>query len=161
MIIDLNGLMAKFAQAPNLIDAEMKISISKCTRKVRDTATKKFGSYQPSVGGFPAWAQLKPATIRRKAKAGGGDDPLIGHYTVKSRNRTHGMPLMSSISDYVTDGGWTGVVGTDDPIGKHHEYGAPKANIPPRPFLRPALFQEQDFIRVETTNAIARSFRRL
>ena len=161
MIIDLKQLMQKFAAAPHIIDAEMKVSVKKSARKVRDTATKKFGTYQSAIGGYPAWAKLKPATIRRKAKAGGGEDPLIGHYKVKSRNRVHGMPLMSSISDYVTDGGWTGVVGTDDPIGKHHEYGAPKANIPPRPFLRPALFENQDFIVKETRDAIARAFRKL
>ena len=161
MTISMKQMMEKLLQAPKIIDAEMQIAMKKCTRRVRDTATKKFGKYQSAVGGFPAWAKLKPATIRRKAKAGGGEDPLIGHYLVKSRNRIHAMPLMSSISDYVTDGGWTGVVGTDDPIGKHHEYGAPKANIPPRPFLRPALFQEQAFIRNETSNAVMRAFHKL
>ncbi|MHB1651666.1 MAG: phage virion morphogenesis protein [Desulfitobacteriaceae bacterium] len=160
-LINLNQLMVKLAQAPHMIDAEMRLAVKKSARKVRDTAVKKFGSYQQAVGGLPAWAPLKPATIRRKARAGGGEDPLIGHYKVKSRNRIHGMPLMSSISDYVTDGGWTGVVGTDDPVGKHHEYGAPKANIPPRPFLRPALFEEQDFIREETSDAIKRTIMRL
>lgn len=161
MIIDIKQLIQKFAAAPHIIDAEMKAAVTKSTRRVRDTATKKFGTYQPGVGGLPGWTKLKSATIRRKAKAGGGEDPLIGHYTVKSRNRQHGMPLVSSISDYVTDGGWTGVVGTDDLIGKHHEYGAPKANIPPRPFLRPALYQEQDFIRQETRDAIKRAFTKL
>ena len=161
MNITMRQLMQRFSQARHIIDSEMTRAIQKCARKVRDTATKKFGFYQPASGGFVGWAKLKPATVRRKLKAGGGEDPLIGHYKVARRNRIHGMPLMSSISDYVTDGGWTGVVGTDDPIGKHHEYGAPKATIPPRPFLRPALHEEQDFIRDETKDAIRRAIRRL
>ena len=37
--------------------------------KVRDDATKKFGHYQPAVGDLPAWAPLKPATVKAKLTA--------------------------------------------------------------------------------------------
>lgn len=129
--------------------------VNACAIKVRDDATKKFGSYQPGVGEYNAWSELKESTIKAKEKYGGSEDPLIGHYSGKHKS-VWPAPLRTTIETHVkgsTTTNWVATVGTRDPLGKYHEYGVSGAgknhdvNIPPRPFLRPALFENIDYIQ--------------
>ena len=156
-MVTLKELAARLARTPELLDANVTLAVKTSARKVRDTATKKFGHYQPEVGEFPAWKKLKPATIRRKAAAGGGEDPLIGHYKVKDRNRIWPAPLRTTVE--LKQDGWTAEVGTADPVGKYHEFGT--ETIPPRPFLRPALFEESDGIQKEIAGAVLATVREM
>lgn len=127
--------------------------------KVRDTAVRKFGSYQPAVGPYPAWKTLHPWTIREKLRAGSqGHDPLIGHYPPGKRNNVWPAHLRNTIEFDVSKTKLEVDIGTRDPLGLIHEYGAPEANIPPRPFLRPAAFECMDFfherMEIAAQNAI-------
>jgi phage gpG-like protein len=150
-ISSLNELVAILGQAEGDLTKGMKQAVAKGAVKVQSDAKKKFGTYQPAVGPYPAWANLKESTIKQKERAGGGDDPLIGHYPGKN-SRGGGGKLRNSI--LVQNHGLYSEVGTNDPIAKHHEFGAPRKKIPPRPFLRPALYQNQDFIKKQFQEAI-------
>jgi HK97 gp10 family phage protein len=171
--VSFESLIMKFAAMPELITKEIEKSMKKSAMKVRDDATKKFGEYQPAEGPYPAWAQLKESTIKEKEKAGGGDDPLIGHYPSGTGNHKRmslknakdafkrtgkwPMPLRSSIG--IETEGLTAAVGTDDPIGKYHEYGT--EHIPPRPFLRPALYENKDSIKNNVKEGIQNGIKAL
>jgi len=162
-LVTLGELARIFAGAPLKFEAAAHLELKRVALKVRDDATKKFGTYQPAVDDLPAWASLRPATVAAKMKAGSpGDDPLIGHYSRNPRKRKKAsykkavsafraggkwpMPLRSSISTHVES--LTAQIGTDNPLAKWHEYGTTKGNyLPPRPFLRPAAFENQKYFR--------------
>lgn len=152
-IKSLDELAIKLASAKAGMERNVNRAIYRCAVKVQATAKLKFGHYQPQFGSYPEWAKLKPDTVARKAKAGGGEDPLIGHYSGGSKNKVYPTPLRNSILVEVK--GLTGIVGTNNPLGKYHEFGTHK--IPPRPFLRPALHQEQDFIKKQIKEAVAKT----
>lgn len=152
-IKSMSELVLKIATARVGMEAVIRQAVKRSALKVQATAKIKFGHYQPQYGNYPAWAKLKPMTIARKARAGGAEDPLIGHYPGRSKNKVYPMPLRNSILVEVK--GMTGIVGTNNPLGKYHEFGTRK--IPPRPFLRPALHQEQDFIKKQIKDAIAKA----
>ncbi len=118
-------------------------------KKVRRDATEKIGHYQPSVGPFPAWQNLSAYTLKIKQKAGAvSDDPLIGHYPENKKNKVWNAHLRTTIEWEMQ--GWAAVhIGTADPLGEYHEYGVPEHNLPPRPFLRPAAFENEEFFQNE------------
>ncbi len=140
-------LAKRFATAPAKLEATVRRQLRAVGMRVRDTATEKFGIYQPSVGPYPAWDRLSPVTVRLKARAGGAEDPLIGHYPTGHRNTVWPAPLRTTIQSYVEDtGAFTDMavhVGTADPLGLYHEYGT--EDVPARPFLRPAAHQNEQF----------------
>lgn len=147
-------MAAIFAIAPARIEAAAKTVLTKGAVKVRDEAVKKFGTYQPAVGPYEAWQLLTIATVNRKMDYGGaeGPDPLIGHYGSDERNSIWPAHLRNTI-EWKVDG-LTAQVGTNDPIGPWQEFGTSRG-IPPRPFLRPALWENQSFIRSEMRVGIA------
>lgn len=140
--------------AKRFVNFPLKICVSKQLKvvgiKVRDDATKKFGHYQPEVGPYPGWPPLAPATIRIKSSAGGGEDPLIGHYPNGHQNKVWPVPLRTTIKyrSWI----WQVQIGTKDPLGLIHEFGTTK--IPPRPFLRPAVYENQAFYVERMTLAV-------
>jgi HK97 gp10 family phage protein len=140
--VSFKELILKFAELPELVTKEIEKEIKKSAIKIRDDAVKKFGEYQPEVGSYPAWEQLKEATIKQKEKAGGSEDPLIGH-SDSNGSKVWSQPLRNTIG--IKTEKLTAAVGTDDPLGEYHEYGT--EHIPPRPFLRPALYENQDNIK--------------
>lgn len=151
------AMMARMAAIPAEIEASVVPALTKAAVEVHKTAVEKFGHYQPSYGPFEAWAVLAPSTLRQKLKAGSsGDDPLIGHYPGKHKNRVYPTPLRQSISMQVDAASMTAQVGTNDPLGEWHEYGWSEFNVhyPPRPFLRPALYQNETWIRESMKEAI-------
>lgn len=153
-ISSLNGLISALSASEGVMMAEMKKAVTKSAVKVQATVKSKFGDYQGAVGPYPAWEPLKEETVKRKLKAGApGDDPLIGHYEGKSKNHVYPTSLRNSI--LVEVNGLTGQVGTNDPIGKYHEYGT--SRIPPRPFLRTALYQNEDFIKDQFREAVKKA----
>lgn len=139
--VTLDQLARRFVAAPAKFHVSVNLAMVQAAILVRDTAVKKFGTYQPAVGEYPAWEPLKPETVARKEAAGSaGDDPLIGHYAGKRSNKAWPAPLRMTISMHVED--WVAQVGSDDPLAEYHEYGT--VNIPPRPFLRPSLFEKAE-----------------
>lgn len=148
-INSLAELAAELDKHTYLLKANVQAAVATSAVKVQATAKEKFGTYQPGIGGFPAWASLADSTIQQKAKAGGAEDPLIGHYVGKTGGRPGGQ-LRNSI--LVQIGPMEATVGTNDKVGEYQEFGT--SRIPPRPFLRPALHQEQGFIKSGFREAI-------
>lgn len=145
--VSLKDLARRFILLPAKFEAAVNHELKKVGFKAADTAKKKFGKYQPPIGPYPGWKALTAATVARKQKAGGmGDDPLIGHYSGKAwarRKKIWGAALRASIEFSVKDMNvW---IGSKNPLAPHHEYGAPKKNIPPRPFLRPAMIETENY----------------
>lgn len=148
-ISSLAELAAELDKHTFLLKANVQTAVAAGAVKVQATAKEKFGTYQPGIGGFPAWAPLADSTIQQKAKAGGAEDPLIGHYVGKTSGRPGGQ-LRNSV--LVKVGPMEATIGTNDKIGEYQEFGT--SRIPPRPFLRPALYQEQGFIKTGFREAI-------
>lgn len=148
-ITSLNELARELENHSFLFKENMTVAVAQSAVKVQSTAKAKFGTYQPGVGGFPAWAPLAESTIKAKERAGGGEDPLIGHYLYKTGGRSGGQ-LRNSI--LVQLGGLEAAVGTNDKVAEYQEFGT--SRIPPRPFLRPALYQEHEFIKMGFRKAI-------
>lgn len=139
------ALVEKMARMP----VEMEVAIVEALRKgavqVHKTAVEKFGTYQPASGSFQGWAALTSATVDAKIRAGAqSDDPLIGHYAGKG-NKIYPTSLRQSLAMEVDEKALAFQVGTNDPVGAWQEYGT--GHIPPRPFLRPALYENEQWIK--------------
>jgi HK97 gp10 family phage protein len=149
----LEDLARKLAEAPARVTLNVSEGILKTAVKVQGDAQKKFGTYQPAVGDFPAWTPLSEQTVAAKLKAGAsGDDPLIGHSSSGKKSKT--TNLRGSILVHVE--GLTGIVGTNDEVAEWQEFGT--KHIPPRPFLRPAVFENHAFLKEEMQRAIVKSY---
>ncbi|MCA3183922.1 MULTISPECIES: hypothetical protein [unclassified Cupriavidus] len=96
-------------------------------QKVEKIAKAEIGHYQPSVGPFPAWAQLQPDTETEKNR--------LGYKLNAPLERTGEM--RNSISHVTADN--ESVVGSNDQKLVWHEEGT--AKIPPRPVLGPAAIR--------------------
>ena len=157
--VTLPQLIQKFIEAPKKVDAQVLIALKKSAVEVQKTAQEKFGEYQPEIGPFPAWELLTIDTLHQKMDLAGspGPDPLIGHYPEGERNELSPTSLRQAISIEIDEANLTATVGTNDPIGKWQEFGTDRG-IPPRPFLRPALFENQDFITKAISEAIGIAF---
>ncbi|MBT2299277.1 hypothetical protein J7E70_02260 [Variovorax paradoxus] len=109
---------------------------------IQEDAKSRFGSYQDGGGGFPAWANLAPATVDDRIRRGfTPDDPLL---------RTGG--LRDSIVTKAE--GAVAVVASTDPVMLYQEQGT--ATIPPRPVLGPAgLNSEKTVGRVAARTLVA------
>ena len=150
--ISLAALAKKFITMPAKFEACTARRLKIVGSKVREDAMKKFGTYQPAVGPYPAWEPLALSTVYEKGKAGAtSDDPLIGHYPTGKKNTVWGSPLRMAVETYLEKTGafidMAIQIGTKDPLGKYHEYGTPDAqnHMPPRPWLRPAAFENEAF----------------
>lgn len=143
--------VTKMIEMPEVVDAAMHPALTECAVQVQKTAVKKFGEYQPEVGPFPAWALLSIETVNRKMDYGGasGPNPLIGSYGSGQNKSIYPVPLRQSIQIHVD--GLTAQVGTNDPVGLWHEYGNAEFDVhyPPRPFLRPALYENEEWIKAK------------
>lgn len=103
--------------------------VKKAGEIIQLDAQNRIGSYQDGGGGFPAWANLAPATVADRIQQGfTPDDPLL---------RTG--ELRDSIE--VEAHGHEAVVGTADVIALYQEQGT--STIPPRPFLGPAAMHSK------------------
>ncbi|MCL4440230.1 MAG: hypothetical protein M1609_06475 [Firmicutes bacterium] len=153
--ITFSGLMAKMVAMPEKIEAGVAIGLTKCAVEVQKTAVAKFGEYQPAVGPYPEWQLLTLDTLHKKMDLAGanGPDPLIGHYPPGEQNSIYPVPLKQSITMEVDEAAMIAQVGTNDPVGEWQEFGTTRG-IPPRPFLRPALYEKEDFIKKTLDEAI-------
>ncbi|WP_088187545.1 hypothetical protein [Desulfosporosinus sp. FKA] len=157
--ITFSQLITKLVEAPAKVDTAAIVALKKCAVEVQKTAQEKFGEYQPAVGPYPAWNQLADSTIEQKAQAGGGEDPLIGHYPNSSGNKLYPTNLRQSLTIKIHESALAAEVGTNNPIGKWQEFGtADGERIPPRPFLRPALYENEDYIKKALKEALGTAF---
>lgn len=144
------GAFAKFLQnkAAGLPTVQTR-ALSKAAAIVQSDAKARIGHYQAEAGPFPAWDPLTDATIADKQRQGYGvPDPLL---------RTGQM--RESIDVSVSPDGF--VVGSRDPIALYQELGTHGPNpapdgyhVPPRPFLGPALYENQEQVVAAVTTEI-------
>jgi hypothetical protein len=115
--------------------------------RIKKRAQAELGIYQEAVGPFAAWAPLAAATLAHKS----GDTPLYEEGDLEKA-----IDVLPSGEPY------TAYVGITDPdmqvIGAALEFGAPAHNLPPRPFMGPALYLEEDQIRQEIGDLVITGF---
>lgn len=93
----------------------------------------KIGHYQRAVGEFPAWAPLADSTEDRKAAMGyPADAPLLatGDLLAAFDSEVQGLELVAGSKDWKMP---------------FHEFGT--RNMPPRPVVGPAAFENREAIR--------------
>jgi HK97 gp10 family phage protein len=168
-INSLNDLVQKLSKVQFQLEENLVKAVAVSAEKVKHSAEAKFGHYQPGIGGFPAWANLADSTLEEKFRNGATqDDPLIGYYpngrTTKrkkvkgtTKSKSYNGKLMNSFK--MKHVGLVAIVGTNDPVAKYHEFGT--KHILPRPFLRPALYQEQEFIQTEFRKAVVKTIKNM
>ena len=156
--VTFTQMIAKLAEMPALLEEAVYEALVKSAVEVQKTAVSKFGHYQPQIGPYPGWALLSINTVNRKMDYAGasGPNPLIGSYGPGEQRTIYPTSLRQSIAMDVRRAELTAYVGTNDPLGKWHEYGNEEWNVhyPPRPFLRPAIYQNEDYIRKTMEEAI-------
>lgn len=160
-IASLLDLSAELAKSEVLLHENLHKAIAKGADDVHATAVNKFGHYQPAIGPFQKWELLSIKTVTEKQNRGMNDpSPLIGAYgehryqeANQKTGQTYNGHLRNSIR--VKTDGLVGVVGTNNKLAPHHEYGT--RHIPPRPFLRPALYENQEHIKNLFKEAIAKT----
>jgi len=142
-------LIVDLTEASFVIHSALAVTLDAAAQRVKQTAEEKFGSYQPATGPFVGWAALSSEYVMQK----GSEDPLIGLYNsagMSGRRDTvgNGVALGKSIETTVDKTILEAHVGTNNILGLWHEYGLPDRQHPlsPRPFLRPALYQNIDWI---------------
>lgn len=103
--------------------------VKKSAEGIAEVAKSLIGTYQDTVGPFPAWAALADSTEEEKARLG---------YPASAPLLRTGM-LRDSIESQSV--GSMAVVGTDDPVMIYHEFGTSK--MPARPVLGPAAIHSR------------------
>jgi HK97 gp10 family phage protein len=150
LIVDVTG--AEF-----VIRGLLYEQLKSAAKKVQSDAKKKFGTYQPGIGPFPAWAVLNyDYVVEKVANGAPGDAPLIGYYSDRARRDSVAgseVRLKDSIGITMNADEPAAYIGTNNLLGVFHEYGTIK--MPPRPFLRPALYQNEKSIIESMKEAIA------
>lgn len=99
---------------------------------IENTAKKKIGHYQAESGPFPKWEELAESTKADRLNKGyDPDEPLLRK-----------GDLRDSIHHEVS--GLEAVIGSKSEIAAYQEFGT--KNIPPRPFIGPAAFENKEKI---------------
>ncbi len=148
---------ARFMAAPLMVNKAVVKELRAGAQKVKSEARKKFGEYQPASGPFVGWAALSPKYLKYKLAAGAPSDmPLIGYYFKGQRSAIWPIKLKNSLAITIDDIGLIAYIGTNDPLGEWHEYGLLNRQtvLPPRPFLRPALYENIDQIYAQIGLAV-------
>jgi len=156
--VSLKELIGRFNAVTPMMLVGVQAVIEQTSERIRQTAAQKFGTYQPQVGQFEAWPALAADTLIKKYAAGApDDDPLVGYYANNGGNKIWGQKLKDSLEVDIQP--LLGIIYSDDPIALWQEYGVPEHNLPPRPFLMPAGYQEEDRFRKEIIAVVAATFR--
>lgn len=111
-------------------DARVQVALAESGIIVKASAKANIGHLQPEKGPFQEWHPLASSTIKEKQRLGFDFNP--DHNPLLRTNR-----LRESIQLAVYPRRF--VVGSGEDIAVYQEYGT--ATIPPRPFIRPAMFQ--------------------
>jgi hypothetical protein len=130
---DFEAFAAHLLRKSIMVDHVLEAALEASAQIVEDTAKAEFGSYQPRIGPFEAWAELAESTKEERIKLGFTEnDPLLrtGH-------------LRSTIEHTVD--GLNAAIGSDDDIMVKMELGT--GNVPPRAALGPAGMRTEKEIR--------------
>ncbi|MGF9909484.1 hypothetical protein [Brevibacillus porteri] len=174
---------------PKQVDTATKRGLKRGATQVMRKAKEKLGSYQGESGPYPAWKHLKPYTVARKytVKSGankgffnkkglkllrqpGGwrvgstaDAPLVDSGHLRQAITTDDSDLNSDGVMYVgvASGSSSDGKGAPGDYATAHEFGSATRNIPPRPFLRPALHESHEAIKKAVTDELLKGLRRL
>lgn len=116
--------------------------LERVATRIERTAYGKFGHYQSGSGPFPAWAPLADATKEQRVELGyTPDDPLFREGQLQAGLSHEVHDLEAVIGVYGEEGSNPPDVGQ---IMIWQEMGT--ANMPPRPVLGPAAFENKDAI---------------
>lgn len=134
---------AHFRRSIPRMERELTVVVEAIAKFGGEVARRYIGHEQPSFSlaqpmpvYFPAWEPLAQSTIDDKTTLGFGPPDYQPLY------RTGQME--QSISGAAV--GLVGAVGSTDPVAVYHEFGAPQANLPPRPFLARAVAEIQPLL---------------
>lgn len=122
------------------VGAALQAGLDGIGQGLEDTMRGKIGTYQPASGPFVSWAPLAQATLDRKSAAG---------YAIPEPLRETGELERSFRHDVE---GLTLIAGSTDPKMIFHEMGT--ANMPPRPVVGPAAFENREAIRALAAAAV-------
>lgn len=115
--------------------AQLQRRAADLTPAMRDIAqaleSETEGNFQGQRGPGGGWPALKPATVEdRRRKGYGGKSPILQRSGALARSieSNYGKTFAEVGTNQKTPGGRYS-------LGAIHQLGAPKRNIPPRPFL--------------------------
>ena len=181
---DFNRLIGSILGIEDAIKEGAENGLKQAGARVVGAAKQKLGTYQPSVGEYPAWQVLKPASIAAKYRSSSGkgikksgkeylrrygsfqasgtadDSPLVDTGALRQAiTMDTGEVSEGKVYIGVAKGkkkkkrkGKTSDVATYASV---QEYGSAKKNIPPRPYLRPAVVENKEQIAEDIKNGIA------
>ena len=179
---DFEKLIKTITSIEEVIQQGAQNGLKQAGARVMGTAKEKLGTYQPSVGEYPAWQTLKPQTVKRKYTTKKGNLKKSGKEYFKKYgsfepsgtaddsplvNTGHLRAAITTDESQITQGNiYIGVVkGKASKKGKKasaiatygaaQEYGSAKRNIPPRPYLRPSVVENKEEIAEDIKNGIA------
>ena len=179
---DFEKLIKAITNIEEVIQQGAQNGLKQAGIRVMGTAKAKLGTYQPSVGEYPAWQTLKPQTVKRKYTTKKGNIKKSGKEYFKKYgslqpsgtaddsplvNTGHLRAAITTDESQITQGNiYIGVVkGKASKKGKKasaiatygaaQEYGSAKRNIPPRPYLRPSVVENKEEIAEDIKNGIA------
>lgn len=175
---DFNDVIGTLNGIPQAINTATEQGLADAAMLVVAAAKQKLGIYQPASGEYSAWPVLKPESVHQKYRSrskrykisragrrylqqhgqwgnGGNDDaPLINKshlrqaITADLSNVANGVAYVGIASGENTRGASPGV------YAAAHEFGLAASNIPPRPFLRPAVIENKEAIQESITAAL-------
>jgi hypothetical protein len=134
-------------RAARTIPKEITRTVENIGAMVEKTAKDKIGYYQQSSGEFDAWESLSESTLKQHVTVGVGDSPLLVHGGLYA-SVTHDIEIGSRAQKLS--------VGTESDIGFWQETGT--ATIPPRPFIGPAMLENEKKIQEMLGQAVERGF---
>ena len=83
MMSDFERLIKTITSIEDAIQKGAQNGLNQAGTRVMGTAKEKLGTYQPSVGEYPAWQTLKPQTVKRKYLSENGNVKKSGRKYLK------------------------------------------------------------------------------
>lgn len=132
------GAFARYlATLPALHNIAMHKASELSAKLVQDTAQGKMGNYQPRSGPFNKWSELADVTKQQRVELGFTEnDPLLRTGALRD-SITHEI---DTLPPFIT----VAAIGSDSDIAVDQELGTNR--IPPRPFLGPAMYENEQAI---------------
>lgn len=186
---DFDDILRALQSIPGGVERATRRGLRRGAAIVLKRVKGKLGTYQPASGGYPAWAKLKPETVKAKHTSQSGKNKGKLTRTGKKYLQEHGSwgaggnsdsPLVGvsghlrqaiTADDSELEGKgvmYVGVAAGSNEQGKGspgdyaavQEFGYAPKKIPPRPYLRPALHESREEIKEEVAKALADELRR-
>lgn len=142
MALSFDGFDGLFRDLQNLAavdrDGRAQEILQKSAEEVRDLAKEEMGHYQPSIGPFQAWPELKDSTKARRVSQGYTEnDPLL-----MSGQMQRDMEVIQVTNTYADVGIPHGAASRK--YAAVQELGSVTKGIPARSYLQTALWRHQE-----------------